>query len=120
MIDGVITQHGGDPQRIFTSRLLPAAPSLADAPGVFAEAGIIAGLPFGTAGSASDAMRAKRDPKPAGSPARGDEMRAAAPAPAWRLPGSIWHSAADRTVAAANAEAMEVDVHGLNSRRMVI
>lgn len=47
-------------------------------------------------------------------------MRAMAPVPARRPPEPIWHGAADRTVAAADAEALEVDVHGLDFRRMVI
>ncbi|MBC7434306.1 MAG: PHB depolymerase family esterase [Rubritepida sp.] len=126
MIDAMITQHGIDRRQVFISGLSAGAMAvalLAVAPGVFAGGGIIAGLPFGAAGSVSDALRAMRDPGPAGGPAWGDKVRAAAPAPARPPPVSIWHGTTDRTVAAGNAEALEAqwaDVQGLDPTRMVI
>ena len=126
MIEAMLDQHGLDRKRVFVSGLSAggamAAALLAAAPEVFAGCGVIAGLPFGAAASAREAFAAMRRPRPASGREWGDHVRANS-AFIGRWPAvSIWQGTADRTVAPANAEALEaqwVDVLGLDPDRMV-
>lgn len=126
MIGWMVGRHGLDRRRVFVAGLSAggamAAALLARAPELFAGGGIIAGLPFGAAQSASDALRAMRAPPALTGEQWADLVRGAS---AHRGPWpsvSIWHGTADRVVGVANAEALEsqwAELHGLDPAAVV-
>src|SRR5206468_4848038 len=90
-------------------------------PEVFAGGAVIAGLPFGTATNAQQALRGMFEAQPKSSRELGDLVRDASPnTAAWpRL--SVWHGSADRTVKPSNAgEIIKqwLDLHGLPAAPM--
>jgi poly(hydroxyalkanoate) depolymerase family esterase len=117
MIRTMIDAHDLDPARVFVTGLSAGAASsmamLAAYPELFAGGAIIAGLPYGCAGSvreAFDRMRGHGLP-----PARELAARARAASP-HRGPWptlSVWHGTADHTVSPANADAIVAQWCGL-------
>lgn len=120
MIETMVIEHDLDPDRVFITGLSAggamAAAMLATYPEVFAGGAIIAGLPYASASTipeAFDRMRGHAIPRDEDLQAALD--RASPHAGPWpRI--AIWHGAADRTVALANAHAVVAQwraVHGL-------
>jgi feruloyl esterase len=124
MVAAAIDRFGSDPARVFVAGLSAggamAAALLAAYPDVFAAGAIVAGLPVGAAGSASEALTRMADAGPTRSrEAWAEQVRRAAPlgyvAPWPRV--SIWHGAADDVVDPANARLLAEQwstVHGLD------
>jgi poly(hydroxyalkanoate) depolymerase family esterase len=120
MVDALVAAHGLDRGRVFITGLSAggamAGVMLATHPEVFAAGAIIAGLPYGTATTVPQAFDRMRG---AGLPADGDLHRLVREASAHEGPWprvSIWHGAADQTVAPANAAAIATQwraAHGL-------
>jgi len=120
MVEQMVRDHDVDRRRIFVTGLSAggamALAMLACYPDVFAAGAVIAGLPYGSATSTQDALRAMFQAPPRSAPELGDLVREAAPnRSSWpRL--SVWHGSADRTVKPSNAgEIIKqwLDVHGL-------
>jgi poly(hydroxyalkanoate) depolymerase family esterase len=112
--------HSIDPTRVFVTGLSAGgamtAVMLATYPEVFAGGGIIAGLPFGAASDVRHVMAAMRKPRQRTAQHWGDLVRSASPHRSQRPTVSIWHGTHDRTVAAANADALVsqwLNVHGV-------
>ncbi len=100
-----------------------AAAMLATYPEVFAGGALIAGLPYGSATTIPEAFDRMRGH---GGPSEQDLQRVLRGASDHQGPWpriSIWHGAADQTVAPSNAEAIAAPVagspHGLRKRRRV-
>ena len=99
---------GADPQRIYICGM-SAGGAMANAmlalyPDVFAGGAIIAGLPFGTASSVSEAFESMYSGKIRDAKIWGDAVRAAYPHHDGNWPTvSIWHGTADRVVKPINA-----------------
>jgi poly(hydroxyalkanoate) depolymerase family esterase len=110
MVEALVIKHGLDRRRIFITGLSAGGAMtsvmLATYPDVFAGGAIIAGLPYGGAISASQAISRMR-----GSIVQSDDELGALVrnASAHRGPWptiSIWHGSADYTVHASNAQAI--------------
>jgi poly(hydroxyalkanoate) depolymerase family esterase len=122
MIETMITRHGLDRRRVFITGLSAggamAGVMLATYPELFAGGAIIAGLPYGVAGTipeAFDRMRAHGLP---GEKRLQDLVRSASRHEGAWPTISIWQGSADRTVSPANAAALITQwrgVHGLRS-----
>lgn len=110
MTGAVMGRYETDPQRVFVTGLSAggamAAAMLATYPDVFAGGAVIAGLPFGVAGSvpeAFDRMRGHGGPPPAALSAL---VRAAScHSGEWPIL-SVWHGSADQIVDQSNASAL--------------
>lgn len=107
MVAAMIAEHGIDPARVYVTGLSAggamASVMLATYPDVFAGGAIIAGLPFGTASSVSEAfdrMRARGGPPAA---ALGALVAAASPHKGLWPTISVWHGDSDATVSHANS-----------------
>ncbi len=120
MVAQMTAEHDVDPARIFVTGLSAGgamtAAMLATYPELFAAGAVIAGLPFGCAGSVGEALERMRVGPMLTDAMLGDRVRAASPhRGAWpRL--SVWHGTADRTVNPANGAALVrqwADLHGL-------
>ena len=120
MVSAMVEAHGIDPTRIFITGLSAGGAMvsvmLATYPEVFAGGAIIAGLPYGTATSISDAfdrMRAHGGPAAA---ALGKLVTAASPHKGPWPTISVWHGDSDATVSHENS-ALIVEqwraIHGL-------
>lgn len=109
MIAAMIGAHGIDPARIFITGLSAggamAAAMLATYPELFAGGAIIAGLPFGIAGSVQEALGAMQGQGKASEVELAALVRGASPHDGPWPTISIWHGSADHTVSAANAGA---------------
>lgn len=122
MIETITSRHRLDPARMFVTGLSAggamAATMLATYPEVFAGGAIVAGLPHGVATSVPQALERMRG---SGLPDALTLTRAVRDASPHRGPWprvSVWHGAADMTVAAATGEAVVAQwlgVHGLPS-----
>lgn len=120
MVARMLETHRLDPRRVYVTGLSAggamAAALLATCPDVFAAGAIVAGLPYGAAGTMHEAFEAMATGRP--RPARdwGDLVRAAS---AHRGPWprvSIWQGEADTTVRPVNADQLLrqwLDLHGL-------
>src|SRR5450759_1818890 len=75
---------------------------LASYPEVFAAGAVIAGLPYGTATNAQEALRGMLKDPPKSSRELGELVREASPNTAVWLRLSVWHGSADRTVKPSN------------------
>lgn len=121
MITQMVEQHAIDTARIFITGLSAGgamtAVMLANYPEMFAGGAIIAGLPFGCAVNVRDALEAMKS-APLKTPRQwGDLVRAASLHDGAWPRVSIWHGAADMTVAINNAQASVAqwcDLHGLS------
>jgi len=120
MVEHFARSHKVDRARIFVTGLSAggamAAALLAAYPDVFAGAAVIAGLPYGVAGSVRQALKEMRHASPRSPRELGDLVRNASShrGPWPKL--SVWHGDADRTVDPANADALVrqwLDLHGL-------
>ena len=121
MIEAMANRHGIDRSRIFVTGLSAggamAAVMLATYPEVFAGGAIIAGLPYGVAGSVPEAFDRMRGH---GSPHERELQAILRQASdhdgAWpRI--SVWHGTADQTVVPSNADAIAAQwqaVHGVS------
>ncbi len=116
----MVTAHRLNPARVYVSGLSAggamAAAMLATYPEVFAAGAIIAGLPYGAAGSVSEAFEAMGGRRIHPARAWGDLVRRASPhrGPWPRI--QIWQGTADSTVRPGNAAELVkqwTDVHGL-------
>ena len=102
MIRHMLSEHGLDPARVFVSGLSAggamAAVMLAAYPEMFAGGAIVAGLPYGVAGSVQGALAAMRGGGSRPIQELVDRVREAAPKPARYPRVCIWHGDADHTV----------------------
>lgn len=112
-----------DARRVFVTGLSAggamAAVMLAAYPELFAAAAIIAGLPYGAAGSLAEAVGAMRRPPALSTKEWGDRVRGAGVTQrAGRWPRvAVWYGDADPTVTPASAEALVrqwCDLHGVS------
>ena len=125
MIARMVSEHRIDKHRIFVTGLSAGGAMtsvmLATYPEVFAAGAVIAGLPYGVASNAREAVNGMmRSPARSGQEL-GDIVRNASKhrAPWPRI--SVWHGSADRTVNPANADEILkqwLDVHRLPSHPM--
>lgn len=121
MIEWMIATHGLGRSRVFISGLSAGAAMagvmLATYPEVFAGGALIAGLPYGCAGTMRDALECMFKGKFKSAAAWGDLVRGAAPGYRGPWPRiSIWHGDSDRTVVPSNAAELVkqwADVHRL-------
>lgn len=120
MIATAIAAHGADPRKVYVTGLSAggamACAVLATYPELFDGGAIVAGLPYGAAGSAAEAFDAMfvgraREPR-----IWGEAVRAAAPAPKRWPKIAIWHGTADSVVKPINAGELVkqwTSVHGV-------
>lgn len=110
MVTQMCDAHALDPRRVFVTGLSAGgamtACMLATAPELFAGAGIIAGLPYGSAHSVGEALAAMKHARHHSPAVWGDLVRAAATRGGNRPMVQVWHGDADGTVSADNAEAL--------------
>ncbi len=122
MIGHALATLAIDPHRVFICGLSAggamAAAMLASHPELFAGGAIVAGLPYGTAASTSEALESMYMGKVKDAKAWGDLVRSAAGhSGAWPTI-SIWHGDADTTVRPINAGELVkqwANVHGLGA-----
>ena len=120
MVEQTVATHRLDPRRVFVTGLSAggamAAAMLATAPELFAGAGIIAGLPYGSAHSVGEAFGAMGKARHHGAAEWGRMVRTAATRVAARPMVQVWQGEADTTVNPDNARALALqwsDVLGL-------
>ena len=120
MIETMIETHDLDPKRVFVTGLSAggamASIMLATYPEVFAGGAIIAGLPFGCAGSIPEAFDRMRGHGLQPAAAATALIRAASAHKGPWPTISVWHGTRDQTVLPANADAIIAQwrgVHGL-------
>lgn len=119
MIDAMVLAHGLDRRRIFITGLSAGgamtSAMLATYPDVFAGGAIIAGLPYGTAGTipqAFDRMRGHGGP----APRQLEQLvREASPHNGPWPTISVWHGTADVTVSASNAKDIVAQWRGIHA-----
>ena len=122
MISAAVETFGADPERVFITGLSAggamAGAMLATYPEIFAGGAILAGLPFGTASTLSEAFESMSTGKIKEPGIWGDAVRAASShAGAWP-PIAIWHGTADRVVKPINAGELVkqwTNLHGVAS-----
>lgn len=110
MIDAVVSRHHIDPARIFVTGLSAggamANVMLAAYPEVFAGGAIIAGLPYGCAGTVPEAFdRMRGHGLPSAQKLQEKLCRASEHKGPWPII-SVWHGLDDKTVVPANGEAV--------------
>ncbi|ABD05422.1 Esterase, PHB depolymerase [Rhodopseudomonas palustris HaA2] len=120
MVERMSAAYHIDRARIFVTGLSAGGAMttvmLATYPDVFAGGAVIAGLPYGVAGTVRQALKEMRHPSPRSAHELGDLVRKASPHKGPWPKLSVWHGSADRTVNAANADALVkqwLDLHGL-------
>ncbi len=121
MVRHAVQANDLDGRRVFVTGLSAggamAAALLATYPELFAGGAIIAGLPYGSATSMSEAFAAMHNRRPVTAKVSGDAVRAAAvPGASWP-PVSIWHGEADTVVRPGAGDALAAqwaNVHGLS------
>jgi poly(hydroxyalkanoate) depolymerase family esterase len=123
MVRTVQARHGIDPARIYITGLSAGGAMtsvmLATYPELFAGGAVIAGLPYGAASSMPEAFSAMQGMAAIDGAALAAKVRSASPHKGRWPAVSIWHGSDDRTVAAANGEALVEQwrhVHGLDSQ----
>jgi poly(hydroxyalkanoate) depolymerase family esterase len=126
MIESAIERHAIDPRRVFVTGLSAggamAIAMLAAYPELFAGGAVIAGLPYATATSVPEALDRMRGHRLPAAPALEASVRAASDFTGPWPTLSVWQGDADRTVDAANAEAILAQwrgVHGLGETPQV-
>ena len=120
MVEQMVRDHDVDRRRIFVTGLSAGGAMtlamLATYPDVFAAGAVIAGLPYGGAANAQEALRCMFQAPPKSSRELGDLVREASPNRNIWPKLSVWHGSADRTVKPSNAgEIIKqwLDVHEL-------
>ncbi|MGP9814397.1 extracellular catalytic domain type 1 short-chain-length polyhydroxyalkanoate depolymerase [Rhodopseudomonas sp. NSM] len=120
MVERMSAAYHIDRARIFVTGLSAGGAMttvmLATYPDVFAGGAVIAGLPYGVAGTVRQALKEMRHPSPRSAHELGDLVRKASPHKGPWPKLSVWHGSADRTVNSANADALVkqwLDLHGL-------
>lgn len=121
MVRHALQAHDLDGRRVFVTGLSAggamAAALLATHSELFSGGAIIAGLPYGSATSMSEAFAAMNHRRPVPATVSGDAVRAAAGADASWPPVSIWHGEADTVVRPGAGDALAAqwtDVHGVS------
>ena len=120
MVQHVISAYGVDRDRVFVTGLSAggamANVMLAAYPETFAAGAIIAGLPYGSAGSVQEAFSAMFTDQQHTPRSLGDRVRSASPATDGWPRIAIWHGMTDQVVRPGNADLIAsqwADVHGL-------
>ena len=120
MVEQMVRDHDIDRRRIFVTGLSAGGAMtlamLATYPDVFAAGAVIAGLPYGGATNAQEALRCMFQAPPKSSRELGDLVREASPNRNIWPKLSVWHGGGDRIVKPSNAgEIIKqwLDVHGL-------
>jgi poly(hydroxyalkanoate) depolymerase family esterase len=120
MVEQMVRDHDIDRRRIFVTGLSAGGAMtlamLATYPDVFAAGAVIAGLPYGGATNAQEALHGMFQAPPKSSRELGDLVREASPNTTVWPKLSVWHGSADRTVKPSNASEIIkqwLDVHGL-------
>lgn len=110
MIATMVARHAIDPDRVFVTGLSAggamASALLATYPDVFAGGAIVAGLPFGAAGTVGEAFERMRGAGHVDAERYAELVRAASDHRGRWPAVSIWHGSADATVAPGNADAI--------------
>jgi poly(hydroxyalkanoate) depolymerase family esterase len=122
MVEHAIVTFGLDRQKVFVTGLSAggamAAVMLATYPEIFAGGAIIAGLPYGCAGSVQQAFDAMFTEQSHSAQRLGDRVRAASNHIGPWPKISVWHGTADPIVKPSNAENIIrqwISVHGLSA-----
>src|SRR6185437_11290289 len=122
MVEHAIVTFGLDRQKVFVTGLSAggamAAVMLATYPEIFAGGAIIAGLPYGCAGSVQQAFDAMFTEQSHSAQRLGDRVRAASNYIGPWPKISVWHGTADPIVKPSNAENIIrqwISVHGLSA-----
>ena len=107
MVERMLVEHGIDRSRVYVTGLSAGGAMtsvmLATYPEVFAAGAIIAGLPYGAAGTVQEALEGMFQGRAHPASEWGDRVRAASPhAGPWPRV-SVWHGSADATVKPINA-----------------
>ena len=120
MVEHAIANFGVDRRRVFVTGLSAggamASVMLATYPEVYAGGAIIAGLPYGSAGSVQEAFEAMFSEQSPSACTLGDRVRAASRHRGPWPKIAVWHGSADPIVKPSNAEHIVrqwVNVHGL-------
>ncbi|WP_375402528.1 alpha/beta hydrolase family esterase [uncultured Sphingomonas sp.] len=121
MVEAVVAEHSLDRARVFVTGLSAGgamtAVMLATYPELFAGGAIIGGLPYGRASGVPEALAAMRAPS-GNATELAQAVRSASAGYRGSWPSvSVWHGAADHTVAVANMDATTAQwlgVHGLD------
>src|SRR5258708_20164506 len=107
MVEQMVRDHDIDRRRIFVTGLSAGGAMtlalLATYPDVFAAGAVIAGLPYGSATNAQEALRAMFQAPPQSSRHLVDLVREASPNRNIWPKLSVWHGGADRIVKPTNA-----------------
>jgi feruloyl esterase len=121
MVEAMVVRHGIDQRRIFVTGLSAGGAMtsvmLATYPDVFAGGAIIAGLPYRSARSVSEALDCMFQGTDREASAWGDLVRGASRHRGPWPTVSVWHGTADATVKPTNAREIIkqwTDVHGLS------
>jgi poly(hydroxyalkanoate) depolymerase family esterase len=108
MTEYAIVKYGIDRRRVFVTGLSAggamASVMLATYPDVYAGGAIIAGLPYGCAGSVQEAFDAMFSEQSPSGRALGDRVRAASKHRGAWPKISVWHGSADAVVKSSNAD----------------
>ncbi|MCI0598927.1 MAG: PHB depolymerase family esterase [Beijerinckiaceae bacterium] len=127
MIDKMVRDYGLDRGRIFVTGLSAggamACALLASCPDLFAAGAVIAGLPYGTALSPIDAMKAMAFGTELSSRELGNLVRQAAPEQKRWPKISIWHGSRDEVVAPINGSALVrqwLNIHQVDETGVVL
>jgi feruloyl esterase len=122
MVKAMIETHGLNRRRVYVTGLSAGgamtAALLATYPDVFAGGAIIAGLPFGSATSVSEAFGAMGQGRIRPAQELGDRVRAASAHRGVWPTVSIWQGTSDTTVNPVNAQELRkqwADVHGVTA-----
>ncbi len=120
MVDHAIREYDLDAGKVFVTGLSAGgamtAVMLATYPETFAGGAVIAGLPYGSARSMSEAFAAMNSARTAGALAAGDAVRNASGGVGPWPPISIWHGQSDAVVRPGAGEALAAqwaNVHGV-------
>jgi feruloyl esterase len=122
MVRHVIADHDLDGSRVFVTGLSAggamSVAMLATYPEMFAGGAVIAGLPYGSAGSMTEAFAAMNNSRTTTASAAGDAVRVASGGTGPWPPISIWHGQSDAVVKPGAGEALAaqwVNVHGIDA-----
>lgn len=123
MVAHIVQDHQLDSSRVFVTGLSAGgamtAVMLATYPEVFAGGAIIAGLPYGTAGTLPEALDSMFQGKSYPARSWGDMVRGASPHKGPWPKVSIWHGSSDATVQPVNADELVkqwTDIHGVDGK----